>query len=708
VGGQIWLLSAAISLCLAWGAAAAQERSAEAQADAPASEVGTGGDDANPWRVDVYYENDTRYRGEDATGESVGLSKFRNTIQIEADKEFESGWGFHGVFRGSYDGVYDMNSDEYGYDAGGPITLQSTISKSAGIIVDLPHGCAPGTPCVTHDVAAGPPLFLATNAFLNPDQMLATNPNDGMRVLGDRWHRINKKYSGVEFGVPVRPCNADNRGCRDFGEYGDLDMTQLRFAEFNDRLDFIREFYFKRLFDAGNDDQLFVKLGRQQVVWGRTDLFRVLDVLNPVDYSRNNIYDELQDIRIPMWMLQTEYRMGGTEHLQDANVQLVWNFDKFRPNNLGQCGTPNVILDAGCFFRGMVNLWDNGGTVANFAHLPDALSSQIGLPPDAWLATNFGPNQIGIRRVVMPDWSISNTQVGLKFEGVSAGGLAFSLNALSYRSQLPSIHAFNNGSVNPFTGGTTNPIPLPQPDGSVVAPPYGYLIAFDMHFPRVTLLGGSMDFQVEKAKAAVRIEAAYTDGEEFANTLETKLYSENNVFRSVVGIDRPTVIPFISGTRAVLFSGQIFYQHIFDHEVQKSYYGDVGMPDWEDNAIFTLLTRATYLNARLNPQLIMAYDLGANTAVFAPSVQWLISDDLQLSFGANFKQKWDDVSDWAFDDCRSCNPFPPFTTYSDQGQPFTPGSWGLGGIEPLGRFRAGPIGAAWKENEIFLTLRYKF
>jgi hypothetical protein len=229
-----------------------------------------------------------------------------------------------------------------------------------------------------------------------------------------------------------------------------------------------------------------------------------------------------------------------------------------------------------------------------------------------------------------------------------------------------------------------------------------------MHFPRVTLLGGSMDFQVEKAKAAVRIEAAYTDGEEFANTLETKLYSENNVFRSVVGIDRPTVIPFISGTRAVLFSGQIFYQHIFDHEVQKSYYGDVGMPDWEDNAIFTLLTRATYLNARLNPQLIMAYDLGANTAVFAPSVQWLISDDLQLSFGANFKQKWDDVSDWAFDDCRSCNPFPPFTTYSDQGQPFTPGSWGLGGIEPLGRFRAGPIGAAWKENEIFLTLRYKF
>jgi hypothetical protein len=29
-------------------------------------------------------------------------------------------------------------------------------------------------------------------------------------------------------------------------------------------------------------------------------------------------------------------------------------------------------------------------------------------------------------------------------------------------------------------------------------------------------------------------------------------------------------------------------------------------------------------------------------------------------------------------------------------------------MEPLGRFRAGPIGAAWKENDIFAKLNYKF
>ena len=100
----------------------------------------------------------------------------------------------------------------------------------------------------------------------------------------------------------------------------------------------------------------------------------VLDVINPVDYSRNNIYDELQDIRIPMWIAQAEYRMGPSESMQDRNIQLVWNFDKFRPHNLGQCGSPNVILDAGCFFRGMANLWDNGGTVANFAPVPPGIA----------------------------------------------------------------------------------------------------------------------------------------------------------------------------------------------------------------------------------------------------------------------------------------------------------------------------------------------
>jgi hypothetical protein len=310
------------------------------------------------------------------------------------------------------------------------------------------------------------------------------------------------------------------------------------------------------------------------------------------------------------------------------------------------------------------------------------------------LATNFGPHQIGLADVNLPKWSLSNTQLGMKFEGVTKGGLNFSLNALTYRSQLPSLHG-GKRAVNSFTGQFQNAWP--------------FLISFDMEFPRVNLIGGSMDFQSESLGAAFRLEGALTRGEEFANTARSELFSRNKVFRSVIGIDRPTFIPFISTSRTTLISAQLFYQHIFNHEETQGQFGLIGMPDWKDNYIGTLLIKGFLNNDRVSPQLILARDFMARAWVASPQVEWNVTNDLKLTFGANVKGKNDDSdSRWQWDDCRSCNPFPPFTAPAGDTSPFTPGSRGLSGLEPLGRFRAGPIGSAWKENELYVSLRYKF
>lgn len=634
------------------------------------------GEEVSPWEVDVTYENHTVNR------QNVGLAKFRNTMQAEFNKEMADGWVAHGILRGSWDGVYRMNSGDYGRRAGGSITIENTagpglppVPTNAGTPLNqsqVPWGGGVNNPI---GQALGLP---ATNAF---GFDLTRNPNDGMRVLGDRWHLTE---GGVAFGVPVRPCDTDKRGCRDFGGYGDLKLSELELPEFNDRLDFIREAYARKTLNLENGNELFLKVGKQQVVWGRTDLFRVLDVINPVDYSRNNIYDELADIRIPMWMVQAEYRMGASESMQDRNLQVVWNFDEFRPNNLGQCGQPNVILDASCFFRGMVNLWDNGGTVANFAG-------------NGTVATDFGPHQIGIRNVNLPEWALDNTQLGVKYEGVTQNGFAFSLNALTYRSQLPSLHSINGiGTINPFTGG----------NGNVTGVPVKNLIAFDMHFPRVNLIGGSMDFQIPDAAAAVRVEMALTDGEEFVNTAREGLYSENRVFRSVIGVDRPTFIPFISETSATLISGQLFYQHIFDHELKDGPLGEIGIPDWEDNFIGTLLIKGSLMNGRVSPQLILVRDFKAKASVVAPQVDWILTNDLKMTFGANFKTA-NGNDRYKFDDTRSNAPYEPFTNTYFPGQAVGQ-SAGLEGLEPLARFRAGPIGAAIKEDDIYFKLIYQF
>jgi hypothetical protein len=648
-----------LMLTLAAGATAAAPDDAAGYGETKGSTSG--------WLTDVYLENHTVARGQDDTGRNVGLAKFRNTLQVDADRKLSDGWSFHGVLRGTYDGVYRLNKDQYGESAGGPATLQQTLG---GQLAPVPNGQGPVGKTLVNS------LGLTNNTFVDS---YPNNPNDGLRVLGDRWHGIN---GGVAFGVPVRPCNVDSRGCADFGGYGDQSLNELASPEFNNRLDFLREAYVKKTFALADGKQLFVKLGRQQVVWGRTDLFRVLDVINPVDYSRNNIYDELQDIRIPMWIAQGEYRMGASETMQDRNIQLIWNFDKFRPNNLGQCGTPNVILDAGCFFRGMKSLWDNGGTVANFANVG----------PNTLLATNFGPHQIGIANVDLPAWRLDNTQLGMKFEGITKDGLNFSLNALTYRSQLPSLHG-GKRAVNAFTGEARDAWP--------------YLISFDVAFPRVHLLGGSLDFQWNKADAAMRMEAAFTQGEEFPNTSRPELFSKNKVFRGVIGMDRPTFVPFISDSRTVLFSGQLFWQHIFDHELYQGPLGQYGMADWKDNVTGTLLVKAFLMNDRLSPQVIMARDFKAKSYVVSPSVEWSVTNDLKFTFGANVKGGGNSAN-YAVDDCRSCNPWPPFTAPFGDPQAMTIGSRGLSGFEPLGRFRAGPIGAAIKENDLFATLRYKF
>ncbi|MAT91767.1 MAG: DUF1302 domain-containing protein [Halioglobus sp.] len=623
------------------------------------------------WDTAGFVENATYYR------DGPGISKSRNTGQFEFSKDFGRKFGLSdfrvsGTLRGTYDATYDLNEGEFGDDAGGPRSFQNFGSSNAQLIYGG-DGSSPWGQSIL-GAGAGPGFGFD----------LASNPNDGLKVLGEDFH---SPQGGVTIGVPVRPCDEDGRGCG-LDDYLDYDKNDLRFPEFNKYLDWIRELYLEGSIPTGDMSELFLRVGKQQVVWGRTDLFRVLDIINPVDYSRHNIYDELEDIRIPQWIATAEYRWGATDTFEDLNLQLVWNFDEFRPNSLGQGGTPYSILDAGSFFRAMNNCWENGCTVSNF--VPAQALIDAGAPlPDAGdpglVAADFGPGVIGIRQVDLPDWELDNTQGGIKLEGVY-NSVGFSLNYYHFFQQLPVLRG-GIEAMNPFTG-----------EVGV----WDRLIAFDIAFPEVDLFGGSLDFYVDPIKTVFRVEATYTQGEEFVNTLDDKLYSDSDMFRWVLGMDRNTFIPFLNKTRAFLISGQIFGEHMLDHELEKAPLGDVGIPNWEDNYTFTLLVKGWYKSDTISPQIITAWDYEAEAGTFAPSVDWLISDNWRLIFGANIKFG-DDMGDQQFDDCRSCNPFPGFT-----GPPTQTGSLGLGGIEPLGRFRSGPLGSASQEDEIQLTLRYRF
>ncbi|MCK5432343.1 MAG: DUF1302 domain-containing protein, partial [Gammaproteobacteria bacterium] len=345
------------------------------------------------------------------------------------------------------------------------------------------------------------------------------------------------------------------------------------------------------------------------------------DVINPVDFSAQNIYEELEDARIPMGIFNMEYHAGGGKTFEDLNFQFLWKFEQARPHTLGQGGSTYAILQAGNFFRAMKNCWDNGSTVGNFAP-GGLLAAQSGAPfiPTGFGAVNFGPNQIGIRQANTPGWDIDETDIGVRMEGVYKG-VGFSANALYYNSHLPSLRG-GIASQDPFS-----------PAFAV----FPFSLAFDIEFPRITLLGGSADFYVDNIKSAFRVELAWTTGEEFANTLRPRLFSESNVMRYVVGWDRPTFIPFLNKNRAFLLSAQLFGQHLLDHEEEQGPFGKVGIPDWEDNWVGTFLIQGFFKNDTVLPRVISAYDVRAQAGTVAPQVDWLITNNWQLTVGANIK-----------------------------------------------------------------------
>jgi len=614
--------------------------------------------------ISGFVENATYFRNK------VGLSKFRNTLQLEGTKLLGDLGAFseisiNGTFRATYDGVYDLNSDEYGDGAGGAITLTPVIPATPDGFNVPPGG--------------GIPLGNLTPRGLD---------NSGLEVLGQSRHTV--KGHGVELAVPVRPCDKDSRGCLD--GYMDESLNELRYSDFNDRWDFIRELYVNATIDMDSGTTFNLSVGKKQEVWGRTDLFRVLDILNPIDYSRNNIYDEFEDTRIPLWMATAEWQFGANNLLDDMNLQFVWIFDKFRPSKLGQSGTPNQILGAGELFRSLNLCWEEGCTTSVFAGAG---------PDDASIATNFGPGVLGIREAHMPEWSLENSQLGVKFEGVYKD-VGFSLNAFYTRSQLPSLRA-GIPSDNPFTGSVLTGGTYGD---NIESQYYSHLISFDIHFPRVFLVGGSLDYYSEMLDTAIRVEGAWTKGEEFADSTDPRLFSESEVARWVIGADHNFFVRSINKNKAFLLSFQTFGQHILQHNRVQRAFGEAGIPDRENNYISTLLLQGWWMQDRLSFKVIQAYDWGAEAYVVSPAMDWLINDNWRFQLGANIKFDRG-PAEWA--DCTKCNPFAPYTVSS---APIhnggASGEAGLGGIEPLGRFIDGPIGTARNEDEIQMTIRYRF
>ena len=85
------------------------------------------------------------------------------------------------------------------------------------------------------------------------------------------------------------------------------------------------------------DAPLSLRIGKQQIVWGEADDFRMLDRANALDTSWHYIMEippptfGWDDLRIPFWMIKGLWDIGNIGQLSNVFAEAYWNPGDWRP-----------------------------------------------------------------------------------------------------------------------------------------------------------------------------------------------------------------------------------------------------------------------------------------------------------------------------------------------------------------------------------------
>ena len=153
------------------------------------------------------------------------------------------------------------------------------------------------------------------------------------------------------------------------------------------QFDYLRELYVDTSFGGWD-----FRLGKQQVVWGKADGVKFLDIINPTDF-REWGQNTMEDSRIPLWMLTAETDLGNNDSLQ-----VVWVPDVGRINQIpgmynvhtGDKGQPFVSLGADTMtgsYNGFLNIGVEMGRVASA--FDGAFSGAFGIPAGNGILEGF-------------------------------------------------------------------------------------------------------------------------------------------------------------------------------------------------------------------------------------------------------------------------------------------------------------------------------
>jgi hypothetical protein len=230
----------------------------------------------------------------------------------------------------------------------------------------------------------------------------------------------------------------------------------------NDELDELKEEV--ELYDAYIEgslaDNIDIKLGRQVVVWGRSDTIRVTDVLNPLDNRRPGMVD-IEDLRLPVTMAKIDYFIDDWRITPMAILEQ--RFSKNPPSggafNPRQQSLPDdkdysdvtPALSIGAEFSGWdINFYasqlhDDTGNFENGKIAHDKVNmfgSAINILKGSWLLKSELAHFDGLKYGSIPNQEFKRTDALL---GLEYNGIADTL--ISYDVAMRKIHNYDQKLV---------------------------------------------------------------------------------------------------------------------------------------------------------------------------------------------------------------------------------------------------------------------
>jgi hypothetical protein len=127
---------------------------------------------------------------------------------------------------------------------------------------------------------------------------------------------------------------------------------------------------------------LFIRLGRQNLSWGETDGFRLLDQINPLDGTFGGFLTSLDERRIPLNMLRVQWSFGTVGPIGDLTLEGFYSVDD---------KVPPVLPTSSVYFWGSTQ---GGNTPIMVGRTPCGgdFMAQRGIPPLTY--TDLGTGRV--------------------------------------------------------------------------------------------------------------------------------------------------------------------------------------------------------------------------------------------------------------------------------------------------------------------------